>query len=69
MRYADDFVILLKSQRAGERVMKNITGFLRKKLKLVTHESKSKVTTPDKSSFLGFVLIGKQIRWEDKPKA
>lgn len=66
VRYCDDFVILLKSQRAAERVMKSITDFLRKKLKLAVNESKSKVATPEKSSFLGFVLIGKQIRWNDQ---
>ncbi len=45
VRYVDDFVILLKSQRAGERVMRSITLFLGRKLKLAINESKSKVTT------------------------
>ncbi len=34
-RYADDFIILVKSQRAGERVLKSITRYLATKLKLV----------------------------------
>ena len=33
-RYADDVVILVKSRRAGERVMASITRFLGRKLKL-----------------------------------
>ena len=33
-RYADDFVILVKSKRAGERVKLSVTRFLEKKLKL-----------------------------------
>ena len=34
VRYADDFVILVKSQRAGRRVMTNVTRFIERKLKL-----------------------------------
>ncbi len=33
-RYADDVMILVKSKRAGERVMESITRFLEKKLKV-----------------------------------
>ncbi|MGE6437014.1 reverse transcriptase domain-containing protein [Shewanella baltica] len=40
-RYADDFIILVKSQRAGERVLKSITRYLATKLKLVVNEQKS----------------------------
>lgn len=66
VRYADDFIILVKSQRAGERVMQSIKGFLLKKLKLVVNEKKSKVVKTNQSSFLGFVFRGKSIRWSDK---
>jgi len=31
-RYADDFIILVKTQRAGERVMTSVTRFLQQKL-------------------------------------
>jgi len=37
-RYADDFIILVKSQSAGERVMKSIRRFLEKILKLKVSE-------------------------------
>ena len=37
-RYADDFIILVKSQSAGERVMKSIRRFLEKILKLKVNE-------------------------------
>lgn len=42
-RYADDVVILVKSQRAGERVMRSISRFLTQKLKLEVNQEKSQV--------------------------
>jgi len=43
VRYCDDFVILVKSQRAGLRVLTSITRFLKKRLKLTVNEKKSQV--------------------------
>ena len=40
-RYADDFIILVKSQRAGERVLSSITKYLKQRLKLVINTEKS----------------------------
>jgi len=65
-RYADDFIILVKSQSAGERVMKSIRRFLEKKLKLKVNEKKSRVAPTDQCSFLGFIFRGAKIRWSDK---
>ena len=46
VRYADDFVILVKSQRAGERVMESISNFPdQHQLKLTVNEDKSPVAT------------------------
>ena len=42
-RYADDCNIYVKSNRAGERVMLNITKFIENKLKLKVNISKSAV--------------------------
>lgn len=64
-RYADDFTILVKSQQAGDRVLKSITRFLEKKLKLKVNERKSHVGPTSKSSFLGFTFKGKKIVWTD----
>jgi len=64
-RYADDFIILVKSKRAGERVMQSITRFLTQKLKLTVNATKSKVAEISQCKFLGFVFIGKQIRWSE----
>jgi len=55
-RYADDFVILVKSRRAGERVMVSITRFLEKRLKLKVNQEKSKVAHTNEITFLGFAF-------------
>lgn len=55
-RYADDCNIYVKSKRAGERVMENITKFIERKLKLKVNRNKSAVERPWKRSFLGFTL-------------
>lgn len=65
-RYADDFVILVKSQRAGERVMASIKRFLEQKLKLKINEEKSHVASVNRITFLGFAFKGTRIRWSDK---
>jgi RNA-directed DNA polymerase len=65
VRYADDFVILVKSQRAAERVKASIQRFLERKLKLTINEKKSQVAPTDKIDFLGFTFRGTKIRWSD----
>lgn len=56
-RYADDCNIYVKSKRAGERVMENITNFIEGKLKLKVNRSKSAIGRPWKRKFLGFTII------------
>ena len=73
VRYADDNNIYVKSKRAGERVMKSITGFLEGKLKLKVNTEKSAVDRPWKRKFLGFSFYTKKggigIRVHTKPIA
>jgi RNA-directed DNA polymerase len=66
VRYADDFVILVKSQRAAERVKAGIQRFLERKLKLKINEDKSQVASTDHIDFLGFTFKGTKIRWSEK---
>lgn len=54
VRYADDFHIYVKSKRAGERVMKSVTSFIEKKLRLKVNREKSAVDRPWKRKLLGF---------------
>jgi RNA-directed DNA polymerase len=65
-RYADDFVILVKSRRAGERVMAGVKRFLERRLKLAINQKKSKVVPTNKLTFLGFTFKGTSIRWSDR---
>jgi RNA-directed DNA polymerase len=66
VRYADDFVILVKSQRAGERVAASVRRFIESKLKLKVNETKSRVGKTDHTDFLGFTFKGTKIRWSEK---
>jgi len=66
VRYADDFIILVKSQQAGERVMASVKRFLERKLKLKVNKDKSRVAKTDNTNFLGFRFKGTKIRWSDK---
>ena len=63
VRYADDCNIYVRSQRAGERVMKSVSEFIMRKLKLKLNEQKSAVSQPSKRKFLGFSFT-----WHRKPK-
>jgi len=56
VRYADDCVIYVKSKRAGDRVMQNVSSFLARRLKLQVNKEKSCVTRPWESRYLGFRL-------------
>jgi RNA-directed DNA polymerase len=62
-RYADDFVICVKSVSCGHRVMQQITRFLRDTLKLTVNEAKSHVVKTNDLHFLGFTFKGKKIVW------
>jgi len=65
-RYADDFTILVKSQRAGERVLHSISRYLENRLKLVVNTTKSRVVKTNESKFLGFTFRGGRIQWHPK---
>jgi RNA-directed DNA polymerase len=66
VRYADDFVILVRTQRAGLRVKESVTRFLERKLKLKVNQDKSRVSSTDNTNCLGFTFKGTKIRWSDK---
>jgi RNA-directed DNA polymerase len=53
-RYADDCNIYVKSQEAGNRVLKSITEFLATRLKLKVNETKSAVAHVTKRKFFGY---------------
>ncbi|NJO92632.1 MAG: group II intron reverse transcriptase/maturase, partial [Chloroflexia bacterium] len=57
VRFADDFSIYVRSQKAGERVKKSITAFITNKLKLKINEEKSIVCEVDKTTLLGHTIL------------
>ena len=61
-RYADDCNILVRSQRAGERVMASVKRFLSDTLRLTVNPLKSAVDRPAKRKFLGFTVSRRDAR-------
>lgn len=66
VRYADDFIIMVKTKEAGERVFSSIRKFLECELLLEVNETKSKVAHLDECTFLGFQIKHGRIRWSQK---
>ena len=65
-RYADDTIILVKSEKAANRVMESITHFIEKKLGLKVNMTKTKICKPNDLKYLGFGFYkGKE--WESIP--
>lgn len=54
VRYADDSLIFVKSEKAANRVLTSITNYIEKKLGLKVNAEKSKISRPTKTKFLGF---------------
>ena len=70
-RYADDVMIYVGSQRAGQRVMQSITQFIECRLKLRVNGNKSAVAPALERTFLGFGFYdrGAGIKLRVDPKA
>jgi len=66
VRYADDLLILVKTHRAGDRVMGSVTRFLTRKLKLVVNAHKSRVAKINDCVYLGFTFRGTKLRWSER---
>ena len=68
VRYADDCIILVKSEKAANRVLNSITRFIERKLGLKVNAEKSKVTRPTQTKYLGFSFWAtKGRKWKPKP--
>lgn len=69
VRYADDCLIMVKSEKAANRVMESITTFITRKLGLKVNVEKSKVARPNQIKYLGFGFYKKigQNMWRPKP--
>jgi len=67
-RWADDFVILLRSERAARRVMESMTDFLEETLGLPVNRDKSQVAPTKYVEFLGFQILRGKIRISTKAR-
>ena len=69
VRYADDCLIMVRSEKAANRVMESITTFITRKLGLKVNMEKSKVARPNQIKYLGFGFYKKngQNIWRPKP--
>jgi RNA-directed DNA polymerase len=65
-RYADDFLILVKSLRAAQRVMQSVTRFVEVRLRLVVNRQKSRAARLSECAFLGFQIHRGRIVWTEK---
>lgn len=55
-RYADDFLVMVRSAKAAERVMGSLIRFVEGQLKLVVNRAKSKAAPLKQCAFLGFQI-------------
>src|SRR5207253_7045266 len=65
-RYADDFLVLVKSLRAAQRVMQSIGRFVEGRLRLVVNRQKSRAARLSECAFLGFQIIRGRLVWTEK---
>jgi RNA-directed DNA polymerase len=61
-RWADDFIILVKSERSAQRVMQRITDYLEKTLELPVNREKSEVALMREVTFLWFRIFRHKIQ-------
>jgi group II intron reverse transcriptase/maturase len=71
VRYADDLLVYVASERAGQRVMESVSGFVESRLKLRVNRRKSAVAPATKRPFLGFGFFVRdgRVRVRIDPKA
>ena len=66
-RYADDFIILVKSAKAAVRVMGSVIHYVEKKLGLIVNQTKSKSGKLSETTFLGFQISAQgKVKWSAK---
>jgi len=69
-RYADDFLVMVKSAAAAERVMASLTRFVEGALHLVVNRAKSKAAPLRQCTFLGFQIGARgRVVWTAKAHA
>ena len=66
-RYADDFIVLVKSAKAAARVMESLARYCEGRLQLVVNRAKSRSAPLKSCEFLGYRLNNRaKLAWTDK---
>jgi RNA-directed DNA polymerase len=60
VRYADDLCVFVKSKRSAERVLRSVSAYIEKELKLEVNRNKSVATRPWKGKLLGYSFYHKK---------
>ena len=67
VRYADDFCIYVKSDKAAERVLVSVSSWIERKLFLKVSATKTKIVPPSQSEYLGFGFWNGAEGWKCRP--
>ncbi len=67
-RWADDFVIVVRSERAARRVMEVTINYLEQELGLTVNQQKSRVAPIKEITFVGFQILRGKIRVSNKAR-
>ena len=67
-RWADDFLVLVRSERAAQRVLEGISWYLERELRLPVNREKSRAARVKDVPFVGFQILRGKIRVSDKAR-
>jgi len=67
-RWADDFLVLVQSERAAKRVLEGITAYVERELKIPVNREKSRAAVVKDVPFVGFQILRGKIRVSDKAR-
>ena len=68
VRYADDFLVFTKTEKAAQRVFESVERYLTRKLHLVVNRQKSRVCSAKGIEFLGYQFTGYSGHFDVSPK-
>lgn len=57
VRYADDLIVMVKSEPSAKRVLSSLTAFIEQRMLLKVNKSKSKISRPYELNFLGHSIL------------
>ena len=68
-RYADDCAIAVRSESSAKRVMRTVSDWIQRKLRLKVNMAKTHITRPQKLKYLGFGFCkdSKEKKWKCRP--